>query len=146
MAKKPKEKFEEAEDFINLAIVRDKQGKVLMIRRRQEEKGKDGSVLRWAFPAGKQRFNETREECVRREVLSETGYDVKPIRQIDLRIHPQFSVMIVYHLCELISSKPVAKPQESHEVAEIKWVNPKEIKKLITTDLNPKVAKELGIE
>jgi len=45
--------IEEAEDFINLAVVKNKQGKVLMIRRREKEKGKNGSVLSWAFPAGK---------------------------------------------------------------------------------------------
>ena len=138
-------KIEEAEDFINLAIVRNKQGKILMIRRRKEETGKDGSVLRWAFPGGKQRLNETREDCVKREVLSETGYEIQPIRQISLKIHPQFPVMIVYHLCELVSPKPIAKPSEPHEVAEIKWVDLSEIKNLITTALDPDVAKELGI-
>lgn len=139
-------KIKEAKDFINLAVVRDKQGKVLMIRRKIEEHGKDGSILKWAFPAGKQRFSETREECVKREVLAETGYDIKPIRQIDLKMHPQFSVMIVYHLCELNSPQPIARPSEPDEVAEIKWINPLEIKDLITTELNPKVAKELGIK
>lgn len=139
-------KFEEAEDFINLGIVKNKQGKVLMIRRKQEEVGKHRSVLKWAFPAGKQRLNETREECVKREVLAETGYEIKSIRQISLKMHPQFSVMIVYHLCELVSSEPVAKPSEPHEVAEIKWVSPSRVKNLITTTLNPEVAKELGIE
>lgn len=138
--------IEEAEDFINLAVVKNKQGKVLMIRRREKEKGKNGSVLSWAFPAGKQRFSETREDCVKREVLAETGYEITPIRQISLKIHPQFPVMIVYHLCGLVSEKPVAKPSEPHEVAEIKWVEPNQIKNLITTNLNPDVAKVLGIE
>jgi len=138
--------IEEAKDFINLAVVKNKQGKVLMIRRREKEKGKNGSVLSWAFPAGKQRFSETREDCVKREVLAETGYEITPIRQISLKIHPQFPVMIVYHLCELVSEKPVAKPSEPHEVAEIKWVEPNQIKNLITTNLNPDVAKVLGIE
>lgn len=137
---------EESKNFINLAVVRNKQGKVLMIRRRIEETGKDGSVLRWAFPAGKQRFDETREECVKREVLAETGYEIKPLRQLSLKMHPQFPIIIVYHLCELVSPGPVAKPSESHEVAEIKWVKPSQIKKLITTSLNPEVAKELRVE
>ena len=139
-------KSKETEDFINLAVVKNKQGEILMIRRKKEETGKNKAVLKWAFPAGKQHLNETREECAEREVLAETGYKIKPIRQISLKMHPQFPVMIVYHLCELISPEPVAKPSESHEVAEIKWVIPSQIKNLITTTLNPDVAKELGIK
>mgnify|MGYP000008677480 CR=1 FL=1 len=138
-------KIKEAKDFINLGIVLNGKGEVLMIRRVKEEKGKEDAVLTWAFPGGKQRFDETREKCVEKEILEETGYDVRSIKQISLRVHPQFLVMIVYHLCKLNSPKPVAKPREPHEVAEIRWVKPKEIKNLITTDLDPNVAKELGI-
>jgi len=139
-------KLEEAEDFINLGIVVNDKNEVLMIRRKQKETGKGGAVLEWAFPGGRQRFDETREECVKRKVLARTGYEIEPIRQISLRIHPQFPVMIVYHLCELVLPEPIAKPSEPHEIAEIKWVSPSQIKNLITTILNPDVAKELGIK
>jgi len=135
----------EVKDFINLGIVVNNQGKALMIRRREEEAGKDGSVLRWAFPGGKQFLEETREQCVEREVLFETGYKVKSTRQISLRMHPQFKVLVVYHLCKLLSQRPTAKPKEPHEVSQIKWVEPKEIKSLITTDLDQAVARELKI-
>jgi len=138
-------KISEAKDFINIGIIIDSHNKVLMIRRKKLETGKDKSVLKWAFPGGKQHFNEAREECVEREVLDETGYNVHQIKQIAIRLHPQIPVMIVYHLCGLSSPKPVAKPKEPHEVAEIKWVELKKIKDLITTALNPAVAKELGI-
>ena len=137
--------MKEAKDFINLGIVLNKKGKVLIIRRREKEEGKEGAILEWAFPGGKQRFQETREECVKREVLSETGYDIKPIRQISLRIHPQFPVMIVYHLCQLNSRNPIQKPSEPEEIAEIRWVKAKELKNYFTSNLDPKVAKELGI-
>jgi mutator protein MutT len=137
--------IEEAEDFINAGVVINKNREVLLVRRVKEEKGKDGSILTWAFPAGKQRFKETREECVKRELLAETGYDVISSKQISLRLHPQFSVMIVYHLCHLISEEPIAKPNEPHEIAEIRWVKLEEIRELITTDIDPSVAKELKI-
>lgn len=136
---------EESKTFINLGIVLNKKGEVLMIRRAKKETGKDGSILMWAFPAGKQRYNETRKDCVKREILDETGYEINPLREISMRVHPQFHILIVYHLCELVSEKPVAKPSEPHEVAEIRWVKTKDIKKLITTDLDPKVSKVLGL-
>jgi len=139
------ENIVEAKRFINLGIVINSKDEVLMVRRAKLEKGKDNSILKWAFPGGKQRFNESREECVRREVLAETGYGVELIKQITLWFHPQISVMIVYHLCKLSSLEPIAEPKEPQEIAEIRWVKPKKIKDLITTKLNPKVAKILGI-
>lgn len=131
----------ESTRFINLGVVLNKKGEVLMIRRAEHEKGKDGTELTWAFPGGKQRLNESREECVHREVLAETGYDATSSRQISMRVHPQFLVLVVYHLCSLNAEKPVAEPSEPHEVAEIRWVKPPEIEKLITTDLDPVVKK-----
>lgn len=143
--KTPGEEDLEVEDFINLGVILNDKREVLMIRRVQKEVGRDGSVLTWAFPGGKQRFNESRSECVKREVLVETGYDIEPIKEISLRYHPQFSVGIVYHFCRLASPKPIAEPSEPHEVAEIRWIKPQEIKGLITTDLDPKVSQELGL-
>jgi len=135
----------ESKSFINLGVVLNDKGEVLMIRRRVLEKGTAGSVLQWAFPGGTQWTNETRQESVKRNILSETGYDIQWGRQIDLAFHPEIPVFIVYHLCSLASSDPIAKPKEAHEIAEIKWVKSEDIKQLITTALNPKVANELGI-
>ncbi len=109
------------------------------------EKSADGFVLQWAFAGGKQYFNESREECVEREVLAETGYDIESKKQISVRVHPQFPVTIVYHLCSLKSPEPVAKPKEPHEIAEIKWVKPEKLTELFTTDFDLKVKQELGL-
>lgn len=138
-------KNSEIEDFINLGVVINNKGEVLLIRRVKKETGSDGSVLTWAFPGGRQRLGETRSECVKREILVETGYDVECTKEISMRPHPQFDVFIVYHRCRLVNPKPIAKPQEPHEVAEIKWVKPEGLKKLFTTDLDPRVARELGL-
>lgn len=137
--------MEEATKFINIGIVLNNEGAVLMIRRVKEETGAGGAVLKWAFPGGKQRLTESRNDCVKREILAETGYDVKPIKQISLRRHPQIDMWIAYHLCRLNSGEPVAKPIEPHEVAEVRWVKIQELEKLITTDLDPNVKKELGL-
>ncbi|MFQ6049629.1 MAG: NUDIX domain-containing protein [Candidatus Paceibacterales bacterium] len=135
----------EVKDFLNLGVVINNQGKVLLVRRVKQEEGTDGSVLTWVFPGGRQRLNESRSESVAREVLTETGYKIKSIKEISFRLHPQFPVFITYHLCKLVSPKPVAKPKEPHEIAEIRWVKPKEIKELFTTDFDPKVKRELGL-
>jgi len=135
----------EAKDFINLGVFLNKKGEVLIIRRRQKERGKNGTVLEWAFPGGKQRFSENRKQCVEREILDETGYQVESIREISSRVHPEILVFIVYHFCKLISEKQIAKPKEPHEIAEIRWVKKDDVKKLITTNLDKKVRECLGL-
>ncbi|TSC77605.1 MAG: putative NUDIX hydrolase [Parcubacteria group bacterium Gr01-1014_33] len=132
----------ESKKFINLGIVVNGKDEILMIRRAKVEKSGD-DVLEWAFPGGKQRLNESRSECVRRKILARTGYDVDPVREISLRVHPRFLVMIAYHLCRLNSPKQIVEPQEVHEIAEIRWVAPEDVRTLITSDLDPKVAQEI---
>ena len=137
--------LKESEKFINLGVVLNKKGEVLMIRRAVEETGKNGSILKWAFPGGRQRVNETREECLKREILAETGYAVTPAHKISLRVHPQFPIVIAYYLCYLASEKSTVEPAEPHEVAEIRWVKREDIPNLITTDLDQGVKKQLGL-
>ncbi len=140
-------------NFINLGIVLNDKGEVLIVKRKKPETGKDGKVLLWAFPGGRQEFDkelnrpiETRSECVGREVLLETGYNITSVREINLKFHPDIpSVAIVYHLCKLNSPKPISPPQEPDEIEEVRWVRPSEIRNLITTTLDEKVAKELNI-
>jgi len=135
----------EIKDFINLGIVINNKKEVLMICRKDKEAAKDGAVLEWCFPGGKQQLGENRRESVKRGVLAKTGYDVEPTKEISLRVHPQILVFIVYHLCKLNSEKPIAKPKEAYKVTEIKWVKKQEIKNLVTTNLDEKVSQELGL-
>jgi ADP-ribose pyrophosphatase YjhB (NUDIX family) len=136
---------EESRSFINLGIVLNAKGEILMIKRKKEEKGRGGSVLTWVFPGGKQRYSESRKECVEREVLDETGYSILADKEISMRFHPQFSVIVVYHLCCLGKPRPVSQPKEDWEVEEIRWIPKEKIKELITSDLDQKVAEELGV-
>jgi len=140
------EETKEKASFINLAVIENSDGEVLLIRRVNKETGKDGSTLEWAFPGGKLRTDETRETCVEREVLDETGYKIKAVRQLNIRMHPQMPVCVVYHLCQLETEEQTKEPSEPHEVAEIRWVKPTEVKSLFTTNLDPSVAKALRIE
>lgn len=140
-----KKKTGESRNFINLGVAINGQGEVLLIRRVVEEIGRDGAVLRWAFPGGKQRYDESRADCVRREVLAETGYDVNVVKQISLRKHPQFDAVVVYHYCQLTRPEPSASPNEPHEVAEIRWAKPAEILSFFTSDIDPDVKKFLGL-
>jgi mutator protein MutT len=132
-------------EVINLGIVINNKGEVLIIKRKIPEKGKTGKILVWAFPGGKQESGETRESAVEREVLMETGYKVKAVKQINMRIHPDTGALVIYHLCELLEENQIQPPSEPHEIEEIKWIKKEEIKNYFTTDIDPQVKKLLGI-
>ncbi|MGC8981706.1 MAG: NUDIX hydrolase [Minisyncoccia bacterium] len=134
------------ENFVLVGIVKNSDGKVLIVKRKKIEKSEDGALLTWVFPGGRQKIGETREEALEREILEETGYKVKAIRQISIRIHPQFLKIICYYLCELENEEQIQNPQEDEEIEEIKWVYPNELKNYFTTDIDPNVMKELGID
>lgn len=134
----------ESQKFINLGIVKNGVGEILMIKRARNEVGTDGQALVWAFPGGKQRLNESRADGVVREVLAETGYEVKVVKELALRHHPNFPVVVAYHLCALNTPEPVAAPSEPDEIAEVRWVPVAELKAM-HLDLDPDVAKVLYV-
>lgn len=136
---------EESKSLINLGVVLNDKGEVLVIRRVKEEITKDGKVLKWTFPGGKQKLNELRSESIKREIFNETGYKVRTEKEISMRMPPELPIILVYHLCRLEEPNQVQPSSKPWEIAEIKWVKPRDLKTLFTTSLDPKVAQELKI-
>lgn len=137
--------IEKEKKFVNVGIVLNKKGEVLIIKRKKKEITLTGKEFIWSFPGGVQESGETREERVIKEVLLETGYKVKPLKQIHIRVHPDTLTLIAYFLCELEEEQPIQNIQEIDEIEEIKWVDPKELNNYFTTDIDPEVKKILNI-
>ncbi|MCL4358334.1 hypothetical protein M1525_00755, partial [Patescibacteria group bacterium] len=78
-------------------------------------------------------------------IIIDIGLKIKAVKQISLRIHPQFTKIICYFICNLEKSNQIQKPQETDEIEKIKWVKPEELRSYFTTDLDPNVAKKLGL-
>jgi 8-oxo-dGTP pyrophosphatase MutT (NUDIX family) len=133
-------------EFIVLGIVLNKKGEVMIVKRKKKETTLTGKELIWAFPGGRQEEKETREDRIIKEVLAETGYKVRPVQQIHLRVHPDVFKMIAYFLCELEEEEPVQEIEEKDEIEEVRWVKPEELKNYFTTDIDPEVKKVLGIK
>jgi ADP-ribose pyrophosphatase YjhB (NUDIX family) len=70
------------------AVIRDDQGRVLLIRRRDND--------RWAMPAGSMELDESIEETLRREVREETGLTVTAATLIAVYSHPRYSAITTY--------------------------------------------------
>jgi 8-oxo-dGTP diphosphatase len=108
---------------ISTAIIVDG-GRVLMIRRRQRE-GK----LSWAFPGGGIEAGETAEGAAVREVAEETGLDVKAIRMLGDRVHPDTGRHMSYVACERVGGE--ARVEDDDELAEVAWVRHADIPGLV---------------
>ena len=99
------------------AIVTDSQGRILLHRRRDNDK--------WALPGGVMELGESLGECVVREVREETGIDVEPVRIVgiysdprhvfaydDGEVRQEFSVCFE---CRIVGGA-IAASDESHAV------------------------------
>ncbi|MGA2910282.1 MAG: NUDIX hydrolase [Candidatus Microgenomates bacterium] len=117
-----------------LALISDK-GKFLLIRRKLPS-----FKVEWAFPGGIIEGEETEEQAVVREVKEEVCLDVEVVKRLLERKHPNTFVQVVYFDCKLKGS-PVAAIGEAYEIAEIEWVDAKEVLNKFTSDVDPLIQK-----
>ncbi|MCX4863483.1 MULTISPECIES: NUDIX hydrolase [unclassified Streptomyces] len=99
---------------ISTAIIADGD-RVLMIRRRVKE-GK----LSWAFPGGGIEAGETPEQAAVRETVEEVELEVKAVKVLGERVHPNTGRHMTYVACEPIAGEPAVGDEE--EIAEVAWV------------------------
>ncbi|MFF3324939.1 NUDIX hydrolase [Streptomyces sp. NPDC002889] len=110
--------------------------KVLMIRRRQRE-GK----LSWAFPGGGIEQGETPEQAAVRETLEETALEVKAVRVLGNRIHPDTGADMTYVACEPVAGE--ARVEDAEELAEVAWIRLDDIPTYVPWGLYPPVQEYL---
>lgn len=108
-----------------VAIVRDDEGRVLMIHKTDNDK--------WALPGGGHEIGESISDTVVREVKEETGYDVEVdtitgtytnpkhvMAYDDGEVRQQFSIAFLAHLIG-------GEPQTSSESDRVEWVAPDDL-------------------
>ncbi|MFC8065466.1 NUDIX hydrolase [Streptomyces sp. NPDC057293] len=100
-------------------IVRD--GKLLMIRRRQRE----GDLL-WALPGGAIEEGEGPEEAAVRETIEETALVVTATKLLGERVHPKTGRLMSYTACEPVQGE--ARVADEDELDAVAWVGHSEIK------------------
>lgn len=107
-------------------------GRILMLKRHEPELS--DVHLKWEFPGGKVDFGETPEEAVKREILEETGIDAEVIRLLPLSFTQNWNyswgvqqTLLFGFDCAYIKEE---KRMADHHVAEVRWMDLKEVKKL----------------
>lgn len=91
-------------------IVSDECGRVLVIRRRDNDQ--------WQPPGGVLELGETFEEGVRREVLEETGVQVRVGRLTGVYKNVKIGVVALVFRCVAVGGIP----QATNESREVKWL------------------------
>jgi 8-oxo-dGTP diphosphatase len=99
---------------VSMAIIV-REGRVLMVRRRQQE----GKLL-WAFPGGGIEAGETPEQAAVREVAEEVALEAKAVRVLGARVHPQTGADMTYVACEPVAGE--ARVEDAEELAEVAWI------------------------
>ena len=75
--------------------------------------------LRWEFPGGKIEPGETREECLKRELVEEMGVLIAVGRALTPATHhyPTFTVTLYPYVCSIVSGEITL-----HEHSAISWL------------------------
>ena len=123
-------------------------GRALLIRR-----GSEPLLGEWSIPGGTLELGETLEEGVARELLEETGLEVRVIELIEVfdRIYletaagesvqkkgPRFHYVIVDYLCERISGTPAA----GSDVTDVAYAREEELGNFRLTETATRILKK----
>ena len=99
-----------------------KEGRML-ITKRPEGKHLGGM---WELPGGKKENHETLKMCLEREIKEELGMDIQAEKLILTVQHEYDKRLVILHLFECSCHEGSPRPLEGQE---IKWVNPKDLKR-----------------
>jgi ADP-ribose pyrophosphatase YjhB (NUDIX family) len=124
------------------------QGRALLIRR-----GSEPLRGEWSIPGGTLEIGETLEEGVARELLEETGIEVRVLEMIEVfdriylengatgaqdRQRPRFHYVIVDYLCERVGGEPHA----GSDVTDVAFAREDELNKFHLTETATRVLKK----
>jgi 8-oxo-dGTP diphosphatase len=116
-----------------MAIARDEKGNYLLGR-----ESKKGSPIEgmWRFAGGGIKPGETPEECLRREVLKETGIEIQILEHL-FDVRGDYVDMMI----GIYAARPIGgelKPQKD-EFDKVDWVSPGRLEELLLAPLCRKV-------
>ena len=103
-----------------------KDNHVLMVRTKNS--------ISWGVPSGEVEVGETAKETCIREVLEETGYEAKIIKELHTKktIIKDYKVTTQYFLCE-VTSGDIQYHDPDEEIEELSWKSRSEISTLLHT-------------
>ena len=108
-------------------------GMILLAQRKQD----DEYGLKWEFPGGKLKENETGEDCIIRELKEELGIDIEITGFFDKYVENDF--IILYYLVKRVSGKITLNAHE-----KVQWVFLNELNNYDLLSVDHEVAHKLS--
>jgi len=105
--------------------------KKVLLGKLKPEKLNDFGGIPYIFPGGTVLEGEKNETGVIREVKEETGLDVKVMKEITSRIHPQTKKEIHYFHCELIDGDLDTSNDLNDDIESLEWIEFSKIKEYV---------------
>lgn len=103
---------------VGVAALIYRDGKILMNKRH----GSHGAGT-WSVPGGHLEFEESWEECARREIMEEVGVEVRNVRFLaatnDIFKEEDKHYITIWITCDLVGPEPEIK--EPHKILAIEW-------------------------
>jgi ADP-ribose pyrophosphatase YjhB (NUDIX family) len=133
--------MEETHPIPSVGAVIIDEGRILVVLR-----GGGAHAGEWAVPGGRQRYGETMDEAVRREVREETGLEVEvgdPVwigDIIDDSDPPAYHYAVVDFAAFVVGGKLLAGDDE----ADVRWVDLDEVRRLPLTPTMFELLTDLG--
>jgi 8-oxo-dGTP diphosphatase len=108
------------------AVVLDREGRVLLIRR-----GKPPGLGQWTLPGGRVERDESNEGAVVRELAEETSVRVRVVAPLGVVVieREEFRYAIHEYLCAL-AVDPRTEPRAGDDAAEVRWVARSDVESL----------------
>jgi len=120
-------------EVVILGILFDPRNKKIMIAKRQKDQHPN---LVWCFPGGRLNHGKDVDIALKEKMKLKTGYLIKNLGAIFSKTYPEKpNLLSVYFLTEAFQGQE--KPGD--DIVELKWVNPKELHKFLTTSFHPKL-------
>ncbi len=135
----------DSREIIALAVVKNTDGEILIIKRKNSVKGTDGSEFTWGFPGGRASSYDNLQETVKDETLEKTGHYIVVKDMISERQHEHYPFHLHYFESEL-ETEATESYIVDEAVVQIAWVRPNDLLDYFTTDLDPAVAKHLSLK
>jgi 8-oxo-dGTP diphosphatase len=118
---------------VTCAIIRNEENEVLVVQRGE----KSDHPLKWEFPGGKLKENETEEECIIRETREELSMDIVICRRMtDTEYDYGFKqIRLIPFICDTLDELPFLSEHIAY-----KWLDPAEITNVDLSEADVMVA------